>query len=32
MDRRPDGRYNPDPVQVEAFDLVMDYFDEMLKS
>jgi dienelactone hydrolase len=29
--KKPDGRYNPDPVQAEAFDLLMDYFDQKLK-
>lgn len=28
--RGPDGAYRPDPIQAEAFDLVMDYFDERL--
>lgn len=29
--RQPDGSYRPDPLQAEAFDLLMDYFDERLK-
>ena len=29
--RRPDGSYKPDPVQQQAFDLFMDYFDKHLK-
>lgn len=28
---QPDGAYRPDPVQAEAFDLVMDYFAERLR-
>jgi len=29
--QRPDGSYQPDPVQQQAFDLFMQFFDERLK-
>lgn len=29
--RRPDGSYQPDPVQAEAFAVIMDYFDRYLR-
>lgn len=30
--RQPDGAYRPDPVQAEAYDLMMDFFDRKLKA
>ena len=29
--RQPDGSYRPDPVQQEAFELFMKFFDQQLK-
>jgi hypothetical protein len=30
--RQADGSYRPDPIQQQAFDLFMDYFDKRLKN